>query len=74
MKMKTYRERKQESALREVKKVWNALRVDSVVKKFGANSVRHAMTKWVEYQRKNAALLKKKSQLESELAEISSKL
>lgn len=72
--MKTYREKKQEKALLEVKKVWKALRIDAVVKSYGIPAVRHALTKWVEYQRKNATLLKKKSDLEKELAEINKKI
>jgi hypothetical protein len=72
--MKSFREKKQDKALKEVKTIWKALKIESVVKKYGVPAARHAMTKWVEYQRKNSALLKKKSELESELAEISGKL
>lgn len=72
--MKSYRERKSEKSLKEVKKIWKALRLDNVVKAFGVQATRHAMTKWVEYQRKNASLLKKKAELESELAQINNKI
>lgn len=72
--MKTYREKKQEKVLKEVKKIWKSLGIDRNVRTYGVSAVRHAMTKWVEYQRKNAALLKKKSELEKELAEVSNKL
>lgn len=73
--MKTQKQQKKAEQARKLnRQIWKLLNIERAVEKYGFPATKAAIVKWVNYQRENAKLLREKRELESQLAEIESKL
>lgn len=72
--MKTYRERKQDTVIKNNKKIWKSLGLEKCIKIYGIETVKRALNSWIKYQQENAKIFKEKAKLEARLLEIKSKI
>lgn len=72
--MKNQREKNADEAKKISRAIWKDLQIKEVIRKYGYDAVKRAISKWLAIEREQASLNKEKEALEKRIKEINDKI